>query len=125
MLRRIYFTSLFLCSLTTAALAQQEPHPCGTTGYSPWLKWYQDNKSEVQERGGADTTWLYVPVTIHIVGTNSGVGYYPQDQAFRIICEMNGQYEAAHILFTCILANPLFIITIPAGTSTTGRVVPT
>lgn len=72
---------------------------CGTVGFSPWLNEYQNNRGGVQYRGGDDSTWLYVPMTIQIVGNDDGGGYYPLDLAFRVVCEMNEQYQDARIRY--------------------------
>lgn len=99
---RFKFTFLLCClSLAFAATAQQDEHNwCGTTEESAWLDWYQRNTGIFHAaEGDADTNWLYVPVTLHIVGNNSGVGYFPLDNAIRAVCEMNGQYEPARIRF--------------------------
>jgi len=91
--------ALFLVALTANAFAQKQPNPCGTTGFSPWLDWYHQHKHQIIERGGADTTWLFVPTTIHIVGNNSPGSYYPQEQVFRILCQMNEQFADARIRY--------------------------
>lgn len=72
---------------------------CGTHGQSPWLNWYHDHKSELAAYRDLDSTWLYVPVTIHIVTNDQGGGGYPEGNAFRILCEMNEQYTPARIRF--------------------------
>lgn len=97
-------TSIFLffsLLLGTIASAQQTgDNWCGTHTESPWLDWYQRNTGLFTANDGdADTTWLYVPVTLHIVGNNSGLGYFPLDNAIRAVCEMNSTYEPAHIRF--------------------------
>lgn len=89
----VSFTSFF-------AQAQIQPDNwCGTTGMSPWLKWYHQHKHEIVSDRNSDTAWLYVPVTMHIVGNNSGSGYYPLEQAMRAVCEMNEQFEDARIRY--------------------------
>jgi len=83
-------------------LQAQEAHNsggCGYTGKSPWLAQYQYNRETATTQRDLDTTWLYVPVTVHIVGKDNGSGYYPTQFAIRAICEMNGQFEASHIRF--------------------------
>ncbi len=72
---------------------------CGYTGKSPWLDWYQLHKSEIVHDRGVDTAWLYVPMTVQIVGDNSGNGYFPFENAIRAVCEMNENYADAHIRF--------------------------
>ena len=95
------FVFLF-CFLSSAIFSfGQETAPdnfCGYTGFSPWLDWYQRN-SALYERDGADTAWLYVPVTVHIVGKDDGSGYFSVDKAIAAICGMNEQYEPLHIRF--------------------------
>ena len=90
---------LFLVVLTSNVFAQKQPNPCGYTGFSPWLDWYHQNKHQITERGGSDTSWLYVPITIHIVGNNSPGSYYPQEQVFRILCQMNEQFAEGRIRY--------------------------
>jgi hypothetical protein len=75
--------------------AQSEPHFCGTTGKTKWLIEYQKNRQAYTEF--ADTNWLYVPVTFHIVGQNNGTGYFPIQRVFKALCHMNSQYESARI----------------------------
>lgn len=95
------------CLLLLALLAgyfvsaqQTADNFCGTKGHSEWLEWYQRNTGLFEmPDGGADTNWLYVPVTVHIVGTNSGTGYFHIDQAIRAVCEMNGQFAPAYVQF--------------------------
>jgi hypothetical protein len=96
MIYRLQFLLLVIFLLPLSGSAQNY---CGTTGYSSWLTWYHDNKSELALERGSDTVWLYVPMTIHFVGTDAGYGYYPKEHAFRIICDLNEQYEDAKIRY--------------------------
>lgn len=93
---RLFFVAL--CCALTAPLFAQMPAPCGYTGHSPWLEQYIKNRPPLPENN-ADTTWMYVPVTLHITGTDTGTGYYPLDQAIRALCEMNEKYEQVNIRF--------------------------
>lgn len=72
---------------------------CGYTGKSAWLEQYQRNKDAVIQERGVDTSWLYVPVTVQIVGDNSGNGYFSFENAIRAVCEMNERYSEAHIRY--------------------------
>lgn len=104
---------LVFCFSPFFASAQQ-PHPvtnpggCGVVGHTPWLEWYWKHRetTEFIERG-ADTAWLYVPVTVHIVGSDEGGGYFRTVDVFRVICELNGQYEPARIHFYLHPEEPL------------------
>ncbi len=79
---------------------------CGTHEYSAWLHWYHDHKNELSTLRDLDTAWLYVPVTIHIVGDDNGSGLYPEGETFRILCEMNEQYAPARIRFYFMPGEP-------------------
>ncbi len=94
--------TLLLLGFLAGAMAMAQPkeqNGCGYSGISPWLDWYQRNTGLFATDGGSDSTWLYVPVTLHIVGTNNGSGYFPFDQAIQAVCGMNEQYAPAHIRF--------------------------
>lgn len=96
-----YTLPLFLLLCTGQLAVAQSVIPnnwCGTVGASPWLTQYQNNRDDIQYRSG-DSAWLYVPMTIHIVGDDAGDGYYPLDFIFRIVCQMNEQYVDARIQF--------------------------
>lgn len=107
---KVYLALILALSIGQAVQAQQpsDKNFCGYTGYSPWLTWYQDNRAEIaQQRGSGDTTWLYAPVTVHIVGNNNGTGYFRFDQAIRVLCEMNAQYAPSHIRFYFMPGDPV------------------
>lgn len=98
-LKRRAFLFCFLLSGLFAFGQETAPlNYCGYTGFSPWLDWYQRN-SALYDRDGLDTAWLYVPITLHIVGKDDGSGYFPLDKAIAAICGMNQQYEPLHIRF--------------------------
>lgn len=98
---RLYAFVFLLFSFLNTAFAQQPVSDrwCGYSGKSPWLQWYQQHRDQLAQERGTDTTWLYVPMTLHIVGTNIGSGYYKLEQALRNICEMNAHFEEARIRF--------------------------
>lgn len=82
----------------SAQINQPEPHPCGTHGMSPWLRWYHEHKHEMPEFS-ADTNWLYVPVTVHVVGDNNGNGLFSDADVFRNMCDLNYHFAQARIRF--------------------------
>ncbi|MFN0013445.1 MAG: hypothetical protein ACKVU2_02760, partial [Saprospiraceae bacterium] len=98
--RYIFLLSLLLFSQLASA-QQSGPNWCGYTGDSEWLDWYQRHTGifNISDRGSADTNWLYVPVTAHIVGQNNGNGYIALQEVLNSMCEMNGLYEPARIRF--------------------------
>lgn len=71
--------------------------PCGTPpGKSNWLKRYQENPQYFQRDN--DTT-LFVPLTIHIVGTDSGNGFFALSGLKAAFCKLNESFEEANIQF--------------------------
>lgn len=93
------FLLLFIAFLGFTSLleAQSFDSPCGTkTGRSQWLKDYQKNPAAYTK--GGDTT-LYVAMSIHIVGTDSGTGYYPMNSLIQAFCKLNELYEPTGIQF--------------------------
>jgi Secretion system C-terminal sorting domain/Pregnancy-associated plasma protein-A len=55
--------------------------------------------SDLQVRSGADTTILYVPLALHLVGTTEGTAYAPTDVWIRSICQLNQDFQKARIQF--------------------------
>ncbi|MBK9337328.1 MAG: hypothetical protein IPM98_12420 [Lewinellaceae bacterium] len=99
---RIKFTLLFFSLLFGSIISAQQTGDnwCGTHAESPWLDWYQRNTGIFSiADGGVDSAWLYVPMTLHIVGNNNGAGYFPLGNAINAVCEMNSAYEPARIRF--------------------------
>lgn len=94
------FLAAFLLAATLSLHAQHAPDNwCGYTGKSPWLVWYQAHRDELSSTRDLDTNWLYVPVTVQIVGKDNGTGYFQANSAIRAICDMNDRYQEAHIRF--------------------------
>ena len=70
---RIIFTILASLVFVFASAQHQGLAPCGTPSFkSKWLKEYQKNPHGYPK---SDTV-LYVPLTIHLVGTDGGGGYF-------------------------------------------------
>lgn len=81
---------------------------CGTKGITPWLEYYRANRAILAaERGAGDTAWLHVPVTIQIVGNNSGTGHYPMEQAILSVCQMNEDFVQARIRYYLVPGDPV------------------
>jgi hypothetical protein len=81
-------------------------NPCGYRGKSEWLSRYQQNRAQqVQPRDG-DTSWLYVPMTLHIVGSTNAQ-YLDARQALRAVCEMNERFVPARMRFFLMPDDPI------------------
>jgi hypothetical protein len=89
---------IFFLGLAVAQQAQSSwSFPCGTPpGKSDWLKRYQENPQAFQRN--TDTT-LHVPLTIHIVGTDSGSGFFGLSGLKAAFCKLNESFEEANIQF--------------------------
>jgi hypothetical protein len=105
-----YFIFALLILFATNIYAQTAVRQCDTADDFPWLNWYQGHKSEIAERGDSDTSWLYVPVSLHIVGKDDGKGYFAVDQAMRAVCDMNTRFRQAHIRFYLKPGEALFYL---------------
>lgn len=88
---------LLLAGAGTAQTTEKEW--CGYKGDSEWLDWYQRNTALFQNDGDADTSWLYVPMTLHLVGNNAGQGHFSIEQSIDAVCGMNSFFAPHHIRF--------------------------
>jgi|APTNR8051073442_1049403.scaffolds.fasta_scaffold00654_22 hypothetical protein len=99
---RLTFQLLFMAlSALPLSLSAQTgntaPKPCGTvSGRSPWLKKFQ-SQPELYEKN-LDTI-LYVPLTIHLLATDEGVGFLPINNLLTALCTLNEDFEQANIQF--------------------------
>ncbi len=96
--------ALAILLLSTQFIFGQDP--CGYRGKSSWLTWYQANRQQLVQSRGSDTSWLYVPVTLHIVGPSNAITL-DAGPAVRAICNMNEQYADAHIRFFLMPGDPI------------------
>lgn len=91
---------LFCLSLICTFAFGQNSHdlyPCGSpSGRSPWLKKYQKNPSHYETK---DNEVLYVPLTIHILGSDNGNGYFPKKSVLDALCTLNDDYSDAEMHF--------------------------
>lgn len=91
--------SLLLITLlaSNATWAQAQPlTPCGTPhGISPWLRGFQQRIASAPRSNEV----LYVPIQIHVVGTDEGTGYMARDIVLRSFCNLNRDFEQANIQF--------------------------
>lgn len=97
---RYSFLFLFLCfGALLGAQSDDSPalNPCGNTGVSPWLLWYKEHRAGLAAARSSET--LYVPVTVHLVGSDNGTNYWPTENVFRVICDLNEQYADADVHF--------------------------
>ena len=88
---------LLLVLFFVASASAQKPFPCGTPAEkSPWLKNYQKNTAAF--RLSTDTI-LYVPMTIHSVGTDEGTAHFLTTRILDAFCTLNEDMAASNIQF--------------------------
>ncbi len=93
MSKHYWMIPIFLLMGIVTLLAQQ-PHFCGTDhGRSDWLKAYQKNPAAYPK--SSDN--IFVPVQIHLVGTDQGSGFYPIAQLNRAFCKLQENFEPTGI----------------------------
>jgi hypothetical protein len=92
-MKKIYFI-LFLTFLMLPNFSfGQQVHPCGTPSHhTEWFNNYARNRTAY--RTGADTT-LYVPMTLHILGTDNGSGYISLMNLLDAVCGLNNHYSGS------------------------------
>ncbi len=87
---------LFTIINLSAQTNPKEAH-CGTPRFKPPPTGYMAANQVLFPN--ADTTTLYIPVTINIVGTNNGGGYYPAENALNAICQLNENFSEYNFHF--------------------------
>lgn len=89
-------TAIAALQLAVASFAQPANY-CGTPhGKSEWLKAYQQQPQAYAQRSN---NLLYVPLTIHLVGTSEGEDFLSVNSLYENFCTLNEAFEAANIQF--------------------------
>lgn len=94
-----FFLVFFIAKTTFSQSLIPNTGFCGNAGTSDWFNWYRQHRDQLAQDRSGDTTWLYVPMTVHIVGETNGTGYWPMEFAIVDVCEMNQKYAPSHIRF--------------------------
>ena len=83
--------------------AQNWSHPCGT-GDAP--RENLDYISQLRANGVFDHlnfeqvgNTIFLPVKFHVIGSNTGTGYFTQEGIFKNLCELNQKYNSLGIQF--------------------------
>ena len=92
---RLLFSLLLVFIMNN--LNSQDLAPCGTAAHkSAWLKKYQQAPDDFPKM---EDTIIYVPLTIHLVGTDEGIGFFSPSKLMDAFCTLNEDFEAANIQF--------------------------
>ncbi len=106
--KQIILSVALFCIYSAAQAQLLNNNWCGNAGVTPWMEWYKDHRYEITSSRSDET--LYVPVTVHIIGTDQGTNLFPFDKAVRAICRMNELYTDANIQFYLVPGDPVRFI---------------
>jgi len=88
---------------TSPSVAQNWSHPCGA-GDAP--RQNLDFISQLRANGAFDNldveqvgVTYFLPVKFHVIGSNTGTGYFSHEGIFRNLCELNQRYNSLGIQF--------------------------
>lgn len=89
--------SLLLIFFSTAMLAQNENRLCGTNDISPWFVEYISQPDKYDNSLREEV--VYLPLTVHILGTDEGTGYFRRSQLYDALCRLNEDFAATNLQF--------------------------
>ncbi len=93
--RFLFFLIFWIGGVTL--YGQKPTSPCGTAPFkSDWLKKYQQSPEDYSK---LEDTVIYVPLTIHLVGTDDGFGYFSPRGLLDAFCTLNEDFEPTNIRF--------------------------
>lgn len=91
---KIWLSTLLL-ALSTCIYAQK--NYCATIDEDDkWLKTYQQ-QPHLYEKGGNEL--IYIPMTIHLVGTDEGKGFFTVRDLLDALCVVNDDFTSSNIQF--------------------------
>ncbi len=83
-------------SVQVMAQVQDQRHYCSTVAKkSEWLIKFQQSQHTYEKTDDI----LYVPISLHFVGTAEGQGYFSRQNALDELCKLNQYFEEAQIYF--------------------------
>lgn len=92
-----FLFSLILWIGCITLYGQKPANPCGTAPFkSDWLKKYQQSPEDYSK---LDDTLIYVPLTIHLVGTDDGFGFFSPRELLDAFCTLTEDFEPTNIRF--------------------------
>lgn len=85
-----------LCVSIGSAVAAQHGAVCGTPAeISKWTEDYLSNRQAFQKNNNL----LYVPLVVHIVGTDEGNGYVSVNSVLNALCTLNEDFASGNVQF--------------------------
>lgn len=96
----VKFLQIFPLLLLPILTFAQAPSSCGTpTIKSSWLKQYQQRSATSLKGLDKDSSLLYIPMTVHNVGTDEGENHTDILKVLDAFCTLNEDFAAANIQF--------------------------
>ena len=97
-MKKIFFSIAYLFISTQILFAQSDySEYCGTKELnSNWIDFYHKNPHLFNDRFEEPT---YLPMTIHLVGTDNGTGHFPKHSVAAAICQLNKDFAPANMQF--------------------------
>lgn len=92
---RLFLFGVFVTIFTTSAFAQQQKYCATPEEKVEWLKKYQANPQAYEKSDEV----IFVPLTIHVVGDDNGVGFFGLERILKAFCTLNRDFEPANIRF--------------------------
>ncbi len=92
-------TALALILLYTGRIQAQNPllPPCGTPAYiDEWVTHYKKHKPDYRV---PEDEILYLPLKIHLIGSDEGNGFYSYQKLMRALCALNEDFSDSKIQF--------------------------
>ena len=91
---------LFIPLITGLLSLNAQTQYCGTLQAEEdmqWLRNHQQNYVPNEDNRGGTT--YYIPVKVHVVGSDEGTGYYNLSYMYTQFCELNEHYAATGFQF--------------------------
>jgi hypothetical protein len=96
-MKKIQLIIFMLAVFHVSVSSQQQPESfCGTTGVDPWLTEYFTNRDDFRTESFDP---IYVPLTIHLTGTDQGKGHFSIETLYESLCTLNSDFEDSNIQF--------------------------
>lgn len=104
--KQIILSLTLLCTALSLRAQQPAANWCGTSAdITVGVSEYRDHRHEFVQMRSDDM--IYVPVTIHIVGTDEGLNHFSLEKAVQAVCGMNEHFAPANIGFYLFPGDPV------------------
>ncbi len=102
MMKKVFLILLVFLLMLPSAIEAQQRGVCGFVPTGQSILRVQSLKADLDRKGWAvyrSGNVTYVPVKIHLAGTNSGQGFKSESAVLDMMCELNEQFADQNIQF--------------------------